>query len=89
VTARGEIIDLPLLFDDTLDINGGARPFDISAEINNMRALISSNELVPLVEGDVTTQVYVEDFRFTAHHATGDGKDMNGTLLLKLKTFSA
>lgn len=88
VTARGEIIFLPLVIAETLSINGVDTPFDISAEIANMRDLIAAVSLVQLIEGDLSTAVYVEDFQYTAAHSTADGLDMNGSLLLKLKTFA-
>lgn len=88
VSSRGEIIELPLIFSERLVIDGAEQQFDVSAELANIRALVSTNDLVTLVEPSLTSSVYVEDYTYSVTHFADNDLSTQGTCVVRLKSFS-
>lgn len=82
---RGEIIILPLLLHETLEIDGLERYIDPQTELNWIRALVNDHRLVVYQEAERAVSVFVEDYEWSPHAETLDGRFWNGTCIVKLK----
>jgi len=80
-------IFLPLLIHETIHIGDRDYGLDVAEELQFLFELVSSQRIIRFQQGRWTGLVVCEDFEWIPHHSTtGNGEDMNGTMVLKLKS---
>lgn len=86
--ARGEVFIVPILLYEIVNMGDQEEFFDPLIELNFIRAMVSDHRLVTYQEADVQRSVFVEDYEWSPHSETMDGKFWNGTCVVKLKSVS-
>lgn len=79
-------IFLPIVLHQTVTYPDAEHGMDIHDEIQFLTGLARSQRLVRFRQGRLEYLVFVEDFEFVPHHVTPNEMDMQGTMVLKLKT---
>lgn len=84
----GEIIVLPLLLYERVEIGDVLRHQDPKGLFDTIKSMKDSHRLVNLQMADESFPVFVEDFEWATHHRTIDNMWWQGTLSLKIKRVS-
>jgi hypothetical protein len=85
IPARGEIVTLPIVLHESLNVNDQERPVNVRTEFATLRALTANERLVLLQLGAEALSVFVEDFDWQPTNMTQDGSWWNGVMTMKLK----
>lgn len=82
-------IYLPVILHEVVHYANQDFPMDINEEFIYLSDLVHSQRLVRFRQGRLSYLVFVEDFEFIPQKVSSDERDLQGTMVLKLKTAEA
>lgn len=85
IPTRGDIIPLPIVLHESLEVNGQVRPVNVLSEFLALKALTGNQRLVLFQLGSYSISVFVEDFDWQPTGLTQDRTWFNGIMTMKLK----
>jgi hypothetical protein len=85
---RSEIFTVPLVIHDVIDASGATYYFDVNAELNALRELVSNPRVVVFQEENAVHSVIVEDvvWQPLAMVDRGFGAKLHGTAIVVMRT---
>ena len=84
--ARSQLISAPLLIHDRINVHGRDYFFDVEAELDSLRNLVSNPRIVTYQEKGDVFSVIVEDIEWQVHDSTDRDWLWNGTATVIMRT---